>query len=71
MGWDKLKQMGSQNDDQTEEEKEVVLLSAENTEIRGKDIDLKQFEEGNPGQSDPKDNDLYNEFRETFKCKPF
>merc|ERR1712178_468176 len=47
MGWDKLKQIGSQNDDQTEEEKEVVLLSAENSsessEIRGKDIDLKKF----------------------------
>ena len=77
MGWQKIKDLSSSDNDETEQEQslsEVASAAEVQTEIRGKDIDLAKFEESDPGQGDQKDSDLYDEFKkikENIRCTPF
>jgi hypothetical protein len=67
MGWSKIKEMSSPSEKDEAEASEAVVMSGliAAAETRGKDIDIKAFEEGNSGQSDPKDTDLYTTRDET------
>ena len=71
MGWSKIKELSTPSETEKAEASEAVVMSglvsaAEVGETRGKNIDIAAFEEGNSGQSDPKDKDLYTWFREIF-----